>query len=63
MKKISVLVLLLVGTIVLAADYTKDNVEVIKAKVQKGEVVLIDVRENESGTVPSLGKECGIRCD
>jgi len=45
MKKISVLVLLLVGTIALAADYTKDNVEVIKAKVQKGEVVLIDVRE------------------
>jgi phage shock protein E len=45
MKKISVLVLLLVGTIALAADYIKDNVEVIKAKVQKGEVVLIDVRE------------------
>ena len=45
MKKISVLVLLLVGTIALAADYTKDNVEAIKAKVQKGEVVLIDVRE------------------
>jgi rhodanese-related sulfurtransferase len=45
MKKISVLVLLLVGTIALAADYTKDDVEVIKAKVQKGEVVLIDVRE------------------
>jgi len=45
MKKIGVLVLLLVGTIALAADYTKDNVEAIKAKVQKGEVVLIDVRE------------------
>ena len=45
MKKISVLVLLLMGTIALAADYTKDNVETIKAKVQKGEVVLIDVRE------------------
>ena len=45
MKKIRVLVLLLVGTIALAADYTKDDVEVIKAKVQKGEVVLIDVRE------------------
>ena len=45
MKKIGILVLLLVGTIALAADYTKDDVEVIKAKVQKGEVVLIDVRE------------------
>jgi len=45
MKKIGVLVLLLVGTIALAADYTKDDVDVIKAKVQKGEVVLIDVRE------------------
>ena len=45
MKKIGVLVLLLVGTITLAADYTKDDVDVIKAKVQKGEVVLIDVRE------------------
>ena len=67
MKKIGVLVLLLVGTIALAADYTKDNVEAIKAKVQKGEVVLIDVREkNEwdeghvsgakllSGEIPSL---------
>ena len=41
MKKISVLVLLLVGTIALAADYTKDNVEAIKAKVQKGEVVVV----------------------
>ena len=45
MKKIGVLVLLLVGTIAFAADYTKDDVDVIKAKVQKGEVVLIDVRE------------------
>jgi rhodanese-related sulfurtransferase len=45
MKKIGILVLLLVGTIALAADYTKDDVDVIKAKVQKGEVVLIDVRE------------------
>ena len=45
MKKASTLVLLLVGAIALAADYTKDGVEVIKAKVQKGEVVLIDVRE------------------
>lgn len=45
MKKIGVLVLLLVGTIALAADYTKDDVDVIKAKVQKGEVALIDVRE------------------
>ena len=45
MKKIGVLILLLVGTIALAADYTKDDVDVIKAKVQKGEVVLIDVRE------------------
>jgi hypothetical protein len=35
MKKISVLVLLLVGTIALAADYTKDDVEVIKAKFKK----------------------------
>lgn len=45
MKKIGILVLLLVGTIALAADYTKDDVDVIKAKVQKGEVALIDVRE------------------
>ena len=45
MKKISTLVLLLVGAIALAADYTKDGVEAIKAKVQKGEVVLVDVRE------------------
>jgi len=45
MKKMSILVLFMVGAMALAADYTKDNVEVIKAKVQKGEVVLIDVRE------------------
>ena len=38
-------VLLFVSTIALAADYTKDGLEVIKAKVQKGEVILVDVRE------------------
>jgi rhodanese-related sulfurtransferase len=50
------LVLLFVSTIALAADYTKDGLEVIKAKVQKGEVILVDVREkNEWDEAHVLG--------
>lgn len=45
MGRMFTLVLLFVSTIALAADYTKDGLEVIKAKVQKGEVILVDVRE------------------
>ena len=56
MGRMFTLVLLFVSTIALAADYTKDGLEVIKAKVQKGEVILVDVREkNEWDEAHVLG--------
>ena len=56
MGRMFTLVLLFVSTIALAADYTKDGLEVIKDKVQKGEVILVDVREkNEWDEAHVLG--------
>ncbi len=47
MKRIMMLALVVFSCCVIAAEYTKDSAEAIKAKVLMGKIVLVDVREKD----------------